>query len=64
MFGDRQFSHVVQQGGRGNCFQLALIIYAEAFGEFECEYLNTSNVTMCDLILASTAIASASIVDR
>ena len=51
VLGDREFSHVVEQRRRRNCFEVPILAHAQSLGELEREHLYASDVAMGDLIL-------------
>src|SRR5262245_28629355 len=47
---DGEFSHVVEKSGSFNSLDEPLISYADLAGQPSCVELDTSDMTMCDLI--------------
>ena len=51
VIGHAELAHVVQQRGRRECFELALVGYPEGVGESEAVTLHAADVTVRDLVL-------------
>src|SRR5262245_54359510 len=52
VFGHCKFAHVMEQRGRFDGFNELLVSYTDYTGETDCVRLNSSYVTVCNLILS------------